>query len=192
MDFSPKKIFTIPNLISFFRLALIPAIIYSFVTLKNNYLTVGLTVLSGLTDIVDGKIARKFNMTSDLGKMLDPVADKLTQLALVVCLISKYPIMKRLAILLVAKELIMAITGFFAVKSQNKVDSAVWHGKLCTVVIYISMVLIILFPSVPDMFVTIIAIVCSFLMVFSLVLYVKDRIKLIKDSRYKNEKYSCK
>lgn len=183
MDFSAKKIFTIPNLISFFRLALIPAIIYSFVTLGNNYLAVALTVLSGLTDVIDGKIARRFNMTSDLGKMLDPVADKLTQLALIVCLISEYPIMNRLVVLLVAKELIMAITGLMAIKAQNKVDSAVWHGKLCTVAIYISMVIIMLFPSIPDLFVIFIVIICSFLMLFSFLLYVKDRIKLI--SRYK-------
>lgn len=183
MDFSAKKIFTIPNLISFFRLALIPAIIYSFVTLGNNSLAVGLTVLSGLTDVVDGKIARRFNLTSDLGKVLDPVADKLTQLALVVCLITDYPIMVKLAILLVAKELVMAITGLWAVKAQNKIDSAVWHGKLCTVVIYISMAVIMLFPSVPDLFVTIVALICGFLMLFSFLLYVKDRIKLI--SRYK-------
>ena len=183
MDFSAKKIFTIPNMISLFRLALIPAIIYSFIKLENNYLAVGLTALSGLTDVVDGKIARKFNMTSDLGKMLDPVADKLTQLALIVCLVSRYPFMNRLAILLVVKEIIMAVTGLLTIKSQNKVDSAVWHGKLCTVVVYISMIVIMLIPSVPDLFVTIVSIICSFLMLFSLVLYVKDRIEIIKRSK---------
>ena len=82
-----KKILTIPNIMSFFRLVLIPIIVYLYVV-KNSYLwTIILLLISGATDIVDGFIARKFNMISNFGKAIDPIADKLTQLALLCCLL---------------------------------------------------------------------------------------------------------
>ena len=86
---SSKKIFTIPNLLSFFRILLIPLMWYLYVIAHEPGWTVAVLALSGLSDLVDGKIARKYHMTSDLGKVLDPIADKLTQVTLVVCLISQ-------------------------------------------------------------------------------------------------------
>ena len=77
-DYYKHKIITIPNALSFFRLCLIPLIIYQYVVCSNNAAALVLLVLSGLTDIVDGIIARKLNMISDFGKAFDPVADKLT------------------------------------------------------------------------------------------------------------------
>ena len=82
-----KKIFTIPNIISMFRLLLIPVFIFSYVILKNDLLTVILLTVSGISDMLDGWIARRFNMVSELGKALDPIADKLTQLSMILCLI---------------------------------------------------------------------------------------------------------
>ena len=83
-----KEIFTIPNLLSLFRLCLIPLIVYEYCSVQNTTLAVLFIALSALTDVLDGKIARRFNMVSDVGKVLDPIADKLTQAALIICLIS--------------------------------------------------------------------------------------------------------
>ena len=89
--FSKKNILTIPNLISLFRILLIPLIILLYCGKKHYTATIMVITISGASDIIDGKIARKFNMVSDVGKVLDPVADKLTQAALVICLIARYP-----------------------------------------------------------------------------------------------------
>ena len=86
-----ENILTIPNLLSLIRILLIPFIIWLYCARKAYLCTIIVIALSGFTDIIDGKIARKFNMVSDVGKVLDPVADKLTQATLVICLIARYP-----------------------------------------------------------------------------------------------------
>ena len=88
-----NKIITIPNILSFFRLCLIPVIVWQY-TVNNNYtLSLWILALSGLTDIADGIIARKFGMISNFGKAFDPVADKQTQIAVLFCLVTRFPIM---------------------------------------------------------------------------------------------------
>ena len=84
------KIITIPNVLSFFRLLLIPVIVWLYIVKKDPLWTTGILVLSGVTDVVDGIIARKCNMISDFGKAFDPVADKLTQIAMLFCLVSRF------------------------------------------------------------------------------------------------------
>ena len=84
--FNKKDILTIPNLLSLFRLLMIPVIVWLYVKEKNYYAAAAMVLISGATDIADGIIARKFNMISDFGKILDPMADKLTQGALIICL----------------------------------------------------------------------------------------------------------
>ena len=84
--FRDGKIWTIPNFMSFFRLLLVPFIVWAYVGLQNTKLAIILLAVSALTDVLDGRIARRFNMVSDLGKALDPVADKLTQVCVVLCL----------------------------------------------------------------------------------------------------------
>ena len=86
-----NKILTIPNMLSLFRLCLIPVIMWLY-CVKENYLWAGIIlIVSGITDTVDGFVARHFHMTSDLGKVLDPVADKLTQAARLVWLLTRFP-----------------------------------------------------------------------------------------------------
>ena len=84
------KIITIPNILSFFRLLLIPVIVWLYIVKKDPIWTMAVLALSGITDIVDGIIARKCNMVSDFGKAFDPVADKLTQIAMLFCLVSRF------------------------------------------------------------------------------------------------------
>ena len=79
--------------------------------------------LSGFTDIIDGKIARKFNMVSDVGKVLDPVADKLTQATLVICLTARYPWMWALLALFAVKECLMLLWGYLTLKITDTIHS---------------------------------------------------------------------
>jgi cardiolipin synthase len=89
-----KEIMTIPNLLSLFRIALIPVymLIYLNASQSSHYfISAAILAVSCLTDLIDGKIARHFNMISTIGKILDPLADKATQFTLIICLTVRYP-----------------------------------------------------------------------------------------------------
>ena len=161
---------------------MIPFIVLSIVKWENTALAVLLTLISALTDIIDGKIARRFNMTSDLGKALDPVADKLTLMALFFSCVSINKNLFAVGILLVIKEIIMATTGLLAIKHEKQVHSAVWHGKLSTVFSYLLIVAVMLFPGIPLWAVNSGIAICCVLMICSLAMYVKDRIAIIKNN----------
>ena len=117
--FSAKNILTIPNLISLFRILLIPLIIWLYCGKKQYTATIAVIVISGASDIIDGKIARKFHMVSDVGKVLDPIADKLTQVTLVICLTARYPWMWALLALFAVKECLMLLWGYLTLKSTD-------------------------------------------------------------------------
>ena len=134
-----QEAFSIPNLLSYFRLLLIPLFIQLYI--RGDFTEALITLAaSGLSDIIDGRIARKYNMVTDLGKVLDPVADKLTQCAMMICVATRYPAMWWLLGLHVVKELIMIVMGWYVLKKTDTVNSAIWCGKLCTGVIYAVMI----------------------------------------------------
>ena len=144
------RIFTLPNLLSFFRLMLIPFIVYFFE--NESYLwAFAILALSGATDVVDGWIARTFHLVSDFGKAIDPVADKLTQIVVLFCLMREY---WWVLAALVFKETVIGVMTLIALRKTHSIYSAGWYGKLCTVVIYLSMAALILwrpmFHTAPD------------------------------------------
>lgn len=142
-------ILTIPNFLSLFRIILVPFIIWLYCTKENYYAAFGLVVLSGLTDVLDGKIARKYNMITTFGKILDPLADKLTQAALIICLISRYIWMWALIGLFVLKEVISTALGYLSMKASETVSGAMWYGKVNTALLYAVMIVLIVFPGIP-------------------------------------------
>lgn len=143
------RVLTIPNLLSFFRIILIPVIIWSYCAERNDALTVGLLLLSGVTDVADGFIARTFHMVSDLGKVLDPVADKLTQAVMLACLITRFPLMLLPLSVMAVKELYMAASGCLIIRKTGVVLWAEWHGKAATVLLYGMMILHVFWPDIP-------------------------------------------
>ena len=165
-----KDILTIPNLLSLIRLALIPAIVILYVK-GFHYLSVMLIALSAITDIVDGWIARHFHMISDFGKFLDPLADKLTQIAMLSCLVIRYSWAIILVILLVVKEIFQFIYGLIVLKKTNTMNSARWFGKVNTVVLYATMILLFLFPEIPTSLSELLFVLCTATMLFSMLLY---------------------
>ena len=171
-----KKIITIPNLLSLVRICLIPLIIWLF-AVKEDYLLTGITVIfSGLTDVVDGFIARRFNMISDLGKVLDPFADKATQLTVIVLLIIRFPLMVLPLGIGVIKEIFMAISGYMVVKKCDVVLSAEWHGKLATVILTVAMALHLIWSEIPKAVSATLIIISALSIALSLVLYAKRNI----------------
>ena len=152
------RILTIPNVLSFFRLALIPVIIVLYA--KNEvWWAFGMLVLSGVTDVVDGWVARTYHMVSNFGKAIDPVADKLTQIAVLLCLMP----MKCWWVvgILVLKEVSIGIMTLLTLHHTGMVYGAGWYGKLCTAVIYLSMFVLMLWRTAPDWFLYADAALCA-------------------------------
>ena len=171
VDKYKKKILTIPNILSFVRIGLVPVIIWLYLV-KQDYLMSGIFVLiSGLTDIVDGYIARTFNMISDLGKVLDPVADKATQAAVMILLATSFPLMLIPIGLMAIKEIFMGITGYMIIQKCDIVLGAHWYGKLATVIVTAMMAIHLFWHNInPDLSVAII-ILSSASILLALTLY---------------------
>lgn len=167
------RIFTLPNFLSFFRLLLIPLIVGLYEK-GEGWWAFGVLALSGVTDVVDGWIARNFHLVSDFGKAIDPVADKLTQIAVLLCLL---PMQYWWVVaILVFKEITIGILTLITLHRTHSIYSAGWYGKLCTVVIYLSMGVLILWEvvlgrAVSSLFITIDAVVISCLVLLSFVKY---------------------
>ena len=180
-----SQIFTIPNILSVVRLCMIPIIVWLYCVKKEYIMTTVVLTLSGLTDVVDGFIARRFNMISEVGKALDPIADKLTQIATLICLVTRFPLMLVPLILLVVKEVAAGIKGLIVIKKTKEVHGAVWHGKLTTVCIYALMALHLLWADIPSAASLITIGVCTGIMLMSCILYSMKNIGLIKNAKNK-------
>lgn len=148
-----SKIITVPNILSLVRLVIIPvyAVMYLQADSAADYYAAGiLLALSCLTDLFDGFIARRFRQISTLGKLLDPVADKLTQCTMLLCLANAYPVLWGLWALFFVKELFQFIATCWHLKHGQMLDGALLAGKLCTNVLFISAILMVLFPGMSS------------------------------------------
>lgn len=183
LKFEKKDIITIPNILSFFRIVLIPIIVVLYVKYERYEWTTLVILLSGLTDIVDGYIARHYNMISDFGKILDPIADKLTQAAILLCLVSRFPNMLYIFIFMAVKETVMGVTGLLSIKSSGQVHGADWHGKLTTVMLYAMMVTHIVWYNIPKNVSEILLLVVGAVMLVSLTLYCSHNVEVIKKNK---------
>lgn len=148
-----KELLTIPNMLSLFRLLLIPVyvMIYINATKSEDYfLAAAILAVSCLTDLVDGKIARHFNMVSTVGKILDPLADKTTQFTLIVCLAIKHSIVRYMVGIFFIKEMFQLIAGILSIRKGRMLRGALLTGKICTTVLFISLIIMILMPNLQD------------------------------------------
>lgn len=169
-----KEILTIPNLLSLFRLILIPVYVVIYVNARDNtdyYIAAGILAVSCLTDLIDGKIARHFNMISTLGKILDPLADKATQFTLIICLAIKYPVLRYLFALFVIKESFQLIAGSINLRKGKMLKGALLSGKICTTVLFLSLIMLIMLPTLDVKIVDVIAIVDIIFMAIAFVDY---------------------
>ena len=178
-DYS-KAIFTIPNLLSLFRLILIPIIAVTYLRGEQPWVTVGLLQLSGATDIVDGWVARTFHMTSDLGKALDPIADKLTQFTLLLCMALTNRPIRVLLICMVLKEVVMGVEGIQVLRATGTTYSARWHGKANTCLLHGTLLVHLLWYGIPEAVTIALVCLCMGMMLLSLVLYTLDNVKRIR------------
>ena len=188
--YSRKDILTVPNILGYFRIILIPFFMYTYMTaesVKDYYVSAALVGVSSFTDFCDGFIARKYNMVTELGKLIDPIADKLTQGALIVCFIMKYEYMRYLLAIYVVKESFMVGAGLAMLKHNGKkLNGAKWFGKVSTALIYLVMFVLFLQPifiqSMAASTINFMILFCIFLVTAALILYIPVFFKMYKET----------
>ncbi len=184
MSRSLKKAVNVPNTLTALRIVLIwPLVVF---LLNDNYLMAGVVVLaSAVTDMFDGLIARKFNQITDIGKVLDPIADKLTLMAVVICVNLIYPDIRPFVLVLFTKELMMLFGGAFLLRVKIKPPAARWFGKVSTVVFYTSVTVLILLKAIwgytDQTLTTVLLSITTASMLFSLVRYTVMFMGLVRE-----------
>lgn len=170
-----KEIFTIPNLLSLFRLVLIPVYVVLYLnaeTAADYAVAAAVLAVSCLTDMVDGKIARHFNMVSTVGKVLDPIADKATQFSLLLCLGLEFPELWPLTALFIVKESFQLIAGFVAYRQGKMLKGALISGKISTTVLFLSLIVMVLFHHrITTTVVVVISVIDSIFLLISFIHY---------------------
>ena len=175
-----KDLFTIPNVLSIFRLILIPVYIILYLNATETadyFVAAAILAVSCLTDLIDGKIARMFNMVSTVGKFLDPLADKLTQFSLIALLAFEYPVIRLLVVLFVVKELFQLIAGIITFRKGEMLTGALLAGKICTTVLFVSLIILVLLPHIGTEAVTVITIIDCIFMLISFFSYARTYYK---------------
>ncbi len=171
----------IPNILTIIRFLLIPTIFYS--ALQDNYVIAAiLLVLSGITDVLDGFIARKFNCITNFGTLFDPLADKLTQISTLVVLVIQKVIPLWILLIVIAKEVIMIAGASFLYHKETIAIPSKWYGKLATVVFYIAIFVSMITKQFNlaysfDLYLYYIALILT---IFALVMYLKVFINVRK------------
>ena len=170
-----KDVLTIPNLLSLFRLVLIPVYVLIYLNaaeMWEYFLAAAILAVSCLTDMLDGKIARRFHMISTLGKILDPIADKLTQFTLTLCLSIRYPVLHFVLVLFVIKESFQGIIGLMNLRRGKMLPGALLAGKICTTVLFISLIVLVLMPDLNQGIVTAIAVLDTVFLSYAFITYI--------------------
>lgn len=169
-----KEVCSIPNILCYIRILLIPLFIWRYMTATtflDCYIAAGIIILSGLTDFLDGFIARRFNQITELGKVIDPLADKLTQAAIAFVLIFRFQWMFLLLSIFVIKEITMAVTCFVLYKKGKKLDGALWYGKVTTAIFYFTMTVIIALPNLDLVIVNTFIMITTVMLLFAFLMY---------------------
>lgn len=171
-----KEFLTIPNLLSLFRLVLIPVYVTIYLraqALEDYFIAAAVLAVSCLTDLIDGKIARHFNMISTVGKILDPLADKATQFTLIICLAIRNPVLWMLVTLFVIKEGFQLIAGLLTLRKGQMLSGAILSGKICTTVLFLSLIVLVLLPELESQIVSVITAIDCVCMLISFVGYAR-------------------
>lgn len=174
MKLSVKKNINVPNTLTALRLVLIIPLLHFL--LKQDFVNAGIIILvSAMSDMMDGFLARRLNQVTSLGKILDPIADKLTLIAVVIGINVIYPEVMPFVIVLFTKELLMLAGGAFLLKLKIRPPAARWYGKLSTVLFYTSITTLIMLKAIwgytnGTLSLTLLAVTTTS-MLFSLVMY---------------------
>ncbi len=188
--FSKKDLWSIPNILCYIRFFLIPVFVITYIRAnepKQYVQAAAVVFISGLTDFLDGFIARKFDMVTELGKLIDPLADKLTQASLIFILVVKIKWMFLLLILFVVMQLFLLVAGIVMLKKGTKLNGAKWFGKVSTTVFYATMLVLVAVPTLKVDITNILMMVCGAFLLLSFLLYINEYIKMYHNLKKKEE-----
>lgn len=175
-----KFVWNIPNVLSLLRIVLLPI----FVVLYFNDLlkwALFVLLLSGLTDLFDGVIARRCNQITEIGKLLDPLADKLTQITVLMSLVVRYTALIPLAVICLIKEALQAIGGWILLSRNATIRGSKWFGKIATFLFYAVMLLIVLWADMPPVVLGVLVLLVAATMLFAFFKYLQLYFKLRKE-----------
>lgn len=162
----------IPNILSTLRIIILPFFAYSI--FQDNFLVAGvLLVVSGISDFLDGFLARTFSWKTRLGELLDPLADKLTQLTIAFIFVFYLEEFRAFFAILFAKDIIMLIGSAVSYKKEISIPAAKWWGKIATALFYIATILIMLFPNIDPIIKKVLLSTVVLSSIFSLLMYAK-------------------
>lgn len=181
-----KEYFTVPNLMGYFRIIVIPVFLWLYYHAESTSeyaVSFVLLAISYLTDFFDGKIARKFNCVTDFGKMLDPIADKLTQCAIAIAVSFRYPAMLWFLTLFVCKEFYMGAMGLYLLKKYNVLHGAKMYGKVYTWFVDIGVMALLFFTNMPDPMAKGILIFMSVVLLVTWILYLRFHMQVLKECK---------
>lgn len=171
----------IPNILTVLRMAAVPVFIVFM--LKNMiYPAIIVFLLAEITDVLDGLIARRFNLITKFGKIADPLADKMMQLAALFMFSIKDMIPRIIPWLVLFKELFMLISGIYLIRKNFDMSSK-WFGKLTSVILFISIMLV--FFGVPRHITDVIFWICVAMALFAALMYIRNYFKQIKSTETK-------
>lgn len=188
-SFKASDLVTVPNILTYLRFLLVAPFIFFF--LNKNYIAAALCIgFSGLSDCLDGFLARKLDQVTSLGKILDPIADKVTLVSVAVCMVIYMPSLLPIMLVMIGKEFLMLLGGLILLIMKITPPPARWYGKVATVIFYLSVCTIIFlkaaFNITNDMLITVTFIVTAAFMVFALVMYAALIVKQIKADKQEN------
>lgn len=188
-SFKASDLVTVPNILTYLRFLLVAPFIFFF--LNKNYIAAALCIgFSGLSDCLDGFLARKLDQVTSLGKILDPIADKVTLVSVAVCMVIYMPLLLPIMLVMIGKEFLMLLGGLILLIMKITPPPARWYGKVATVIFYLSVCTIIFlkaaFNITNDMLITVTFIVTAAFMVFALVMYAALIVKQIKAEKQEN------
>jgi cardiolipin synthase len=182
--FTKKDLWSIPNILCYIRFLLIPLFVLQYIKAEEpgEYMRAAAIVLaSGLTDFLDGFIARTFDMVTEFGKLLDPLADKLTQASLIFVLVVEIKYMFLLLILFVIMQLFMLAAGLAMLKKGKRLNGSKWFGKVSTAVFYAVMLVLVALPKLRHSTANILMIICGAFLALSFALYVREYIMMYRE-----------
>ena len=188
-----SDLWTVPNLLTYLRFVLVVPFVILF--LSEKYLLSAICIgLSGISDCLDGFFARKLNQVTQLGKLLDPIADKVTLISVMLCMAFYAPNVIPILVVLIAKDVAMLIGGISLLKRKITPPAAEWFGKLATIVFYFAVCIIVFMKAainyenllLDDILLSVTAVV----MLYALYRYAKIYRELIKEDKAKKQNKS--
>lgn len=181
--FSKKDLWGIPNILCYIRFLLIPVFVFLYFKAeypKEYFRAAAVVFMSGVTDFLDGFIARRFDMVTDLGKVIDPLADKLTQASLIFVLVVKIKWMFLLLILFVFMQLFLLVAGIVMLKKGTKLNGAKWFGKVSTTVFYAVMLVLVSAPTLDSNITILLMLVCGGFLLLSFTMYIREYVHMYR------------